>query len=350
MNKLILVWCVVVLMLSPVLAQEEINPNSVDPIPASEHLYKIRVWRDVDMREKINQGFFSNNGEISRLFLDGVRSGELDSIFTYDSLQFAQNTKQMLFTRTDLDNALSQGGGFSRNPWDSSMTKSYYASNADTVFYKGKFYSVTSDIIPPTEGDLASKSDYEIKQLAATYGVKLTGKYNRAAAIRNIVASYVSVSPDKDQSHWLELQGGNTQYYGVKEIKKFRIMEDLIFDRRRSRLYHDIQAIQFFMVDPQTGQERNLGWVRYKDLVKVINAHPKQALWFNRENPAQHKSFADAFKLRLFKSVLWKVENPEDSFITEIMTNNGRSYKEAVLALEWEEMRLMEKEHNLWEY
>jgi hypothetical protein len=31
-------------------------------------------------------------------------------------------------------------------------------------------------------------------------------------------------------------------------------------------------------------------------------------------------------------------------------TANGRPYKEAIWATEWEEMKMMEKEHNLWEY
>ena len=129
-----------------------------------------------------------------------------------------------------------------------------------------------------------------------------------------------------------------------------RIMEDMIFDRRRSRLFHDVQAIQFFTVDAVTGQERPLGYCKYKDLVKVFDAHPRESIWFNRYNPAQNKPFQKAFELRLFKSTLWKVENPDDDDIASVLRNNKRPLIEQVLALEWEEMRLMEKEHNLWTY
>ena len=35
------------------------NPNSVRPIHESDQLYKTRVWRRMDLREKQNKPFFS---------------------------------------------------------------------------------------------------------------------------------------------------------------------------------------------------------------------------------------------------------------------------------------------------
>jgi hypothetical protein len=32
------------------------------------------------------------------------------------------------------------------------------------------------------------------------------------------------------------------------------------------------------------------------------------------------------------------------------IVHNGRPYYEGIWAREWEEMKLMEKEHNLWEF
>jgi hypothetical protein len=72
--------------------------------------------------------------------------------------------------------------------------------------------------------------------------------------------------------------------------------------------------------------------------------------WRNRYNPAENRTFNDAFKLRLFHGVIDKVENPDDRSITEIYRANNRSYWESVFARWEEEMKLMEKEHNLWEY
>ena len=64
----------------------------------------------------------------------------------------------------------------------------------------------------------------------------------------------------------------------------------------------------------------------------------------------QHKNYADAFLLRFFHGVIYKIENPDDDAINDIYRNNGRPYYEGVWAREWSEMMLMEKEHNLWEF
>ena len=49
------------------------NPNSLNPIPVYEQHYKVRVWRNIDLREKQNKGFFAKNGEISKLIVDAVK-------------------------------------------------------------------------------------------------------------------------------------------------------------------------------------------------------------------------------------------------------------------------------------
>src|SRR6187200_922836 len=78
--------------MSGVMAQEiqdlevQYNPNSLNPIPVYEQHYKVRVWRNIDLREKQNKGFFAKNGEISKLIIDAVKSGELTDIYKDDSL------------------------------------------------------------------------------------------------------------------------------------------------------------------------------------------------------------------------------------------------------------------------
>src|ERR1043165_2780894 len=78
--------------MSGVMAQEvqdlevQYNPNSLNPIPLYEQHYKVRVWRNIDLKEKQNKGFFAKNGELSKLIVDGVRSGELVDVYQNDSL------------------------------------------------------------------------------------------------------------------------------------------------------------------------------------------------------------------------------------------------------------------------
>ena len=60
------------------------NPNSLNPIPRYEHLFKLRVWRIIDLREKQNKGFFANNGQITKLITDAAISGEIAEVSDCD--------------------------------------------------------------------------------------------------------------------------------------------------------------------------------------------------------------------------------------------------------------------------
>lgn len=277
--------------------EEQYNPNSINPIPKYEHLFKVRVWRTIDLNEKQNKGFFANNGEITKLIVEAVKSGELTDIYLHDSLTRKMDKKEFL-------NRLIQTQAAVFDPWD--PDRQWFVDERTT--YQGKNYRALIDN---------------------------TGK-NPAT------------SPDE----WAETSEGKAAEYLPRDMNILRLMEDVIFDKRRSRLYHDIQAIQIIIPGSKTptGVDTELGWFKYKDLEKVFRNHPKKAVWFNRMNTAQNKNFADAFLLRLFHGTIHKVENPDDYTIFDIYRANGRPYEEAVWATEWAEMELMEREHNLWEF
>lgn len=277
--------------------EEQYNPNSINPIPKYEHHYKRRVWRTIDLNEKQNKGFFSNNGEITRLIIDGVKSGEITDVYASDSL----TTK---VSKEDFLGRLRQTEGAKYDPWD--PTRNWYTDEIAT--YNGKNYRVLVDN---------------------------TGK-----------------NPETSPDEWAATSEGKAIDYLPRDMNILRLVEDIIFDKRRSRLYYDIQAIQIIVPGSKTTTtvDEELGWFKYKDLEKVFRNHPKKAVWFNRLNTAQNKNFADAFLLRLFHGTIRKIENPDDETIFEVYQGNGRTYREAVWATEWAELELMEKEHNLWEF
>jgi gliding motility associated protien GldN len=279
--------------------EEQFNPNSINPIAKYEQMYKLRVWRTIDLKEKQNKGFFSNNGEITKLIMDAVRTGEIPNVYENDSLSDKTKMDKQKF----FDNMVSQQGQ-SFAAWDPANT--YYAG--DIASFNGKNYQSEID-------------------------------------------NNVGVNPATAQNgEWTATTQGQALTYMPRDISRIKIVEDVIFDKRRSRLYYDIQAVSMEVFDPNLSFWKPLGWVRYKDLEKVFRNHPKEAVWFNRQNTAENKNFADAFLLRLFKGVIYKIENPDDFTIEDIYRNNSRPYYESVWAREWSEMMLMEKEHNLWEF
>jgi gliding motility associated protien GldN len=269
--------------------------NSTLKIPVYEQLYKVRVWRDMDLKEKQNKGFFARGNEISRLIVEGIKSGEIAKVYENDSLNDkTAKTKAQFFQAFEMRPAVTY------DAWDA--LKSY--ATTERVKYKGLDYEATADnsgIAP----DDANAKDY-----------------------------------------WVKTSAGQAQTFEPGDIYKLQIVEDIIFDKRRSRLYYDVIAIQMMAWDINGSAFKPLGWIKYSDLEKLWRAHPEKAVWFNRQNTAQNRNFADAFLLRLFHASIYKVENPDDFDLSSIYTN----YNESVFAREWEEMKLMEKEHNLWEY
>jgi gliding motility associated protien GldN len=273
------------------------NPNSIDPIPRYEHLYKLRVWRKIDMKEKQNKGFFSSNGEISKLIIEAVRSGEIPNVYNSDSLT-------SVMTKEDFESKMVITQGETLPAWDPRTT--YYLS--DAVSFNGKNYE---------------------------------------SAIDNNTGINPGTAPNGE---WVITQRGKPVTVLPRDVYMLTLMEDVIFDKRRSRLYYDLQAIKLEAFDLNTGTFKSLGWFKYKDLEKVFRNNPAKAVWFNRQNTAENKNFADAFLLRLFKGTIDKIENPDDQTIEDVYRSNGRPYYESVWAREWAEMMLMEKEHNLWEF
>lgn len=275
------------------------NPNSLNPIPLYEQLYKVRVWRTLDLREKQNKGFFASNGELSRLIVDAVKSGEITDIYSSDSL-IRKMSKSDFLDRLVAEQAVTY------QQWDPAFD--YYSE--DIVSYNGKNYRALRDTRGETPGS------------------------------------------DQAADAWSATNMGSGLEYMFTDMTKVNMVEDIIFDRRRSRLYHDIQGLEVLIpgAKTNTGLDVSLGWFKYKDLEKLFRNNIPKAVWFNPQNSAQNKNFADAFLLRLFHGTIYKRQNPDDETIDDTYRNNGRPYREGVWAREWEEMKLMEREHNLWEF
>jgi hypothetical protein len=273
------------------------NPNSTERIPYYEQLYRYRVQRTVDLGEKQNSGFKSAQSDMTDFLLKSIESG---AITPYnDALTTALKPEEILVSNQAISEA----------PYD--PKKSYFSS--EPVSYNGKNYQSTRN---DNLGNLPT------------------------------------------DNQWWELSATQTEFFTKDNIKGIVIIEDVIFDKRRSRLYYDIMSIGLLAERSGETTISPIAFINYKDFYNLVEktAHSKdlkdrdKVLWRNRYNPAENRTFTDAFKLRLFHGVIDKVENPGDYSIQQIYERNGRSYGESVFARWEEEMKMMEKEHNLWEY
>ena len=138
--------------------------------------------------------------------------------------------------------------------------------------------------------------------------------------------------------------GQRADYFLPSEIAILELVEDRIFDKVKSVLVHDIQAIKLIIPEDkfETGLRREVAVFRYKDLAPYFDSLGDKVGWINVNNSAKNLKFTDAFTLRLFSSRIVKVENPAGARLEDI-------YKDPRKASEEWERRLLEEEYFLWE-
>jgi len=272
------------------------NPDSVRPIDESNIMWKQRLWRRMDLNEKQNQPFFSKGNEITKYLIEWVQSGVLQP-YRGDSLKTKISKedfmKNLVMENSIGDNALSdaeKAAGFG--------TESGGAAAADDGW---------GDPKPKTPANGTANDGFN--------------------------------GPKPSSS------GG--EYYFPKELSILEIREDAIFDKQRSRLYYDIQSITIIIPANKTtaGFDKTVASFKYKDLDKLFRSNPN-CVWYNEQNEAQHKNMADAFDLRLFHARLTKKGNSKDD---DLDTIYGGA-KQGMVQSQQLEYKLMEMEHNLWEY
>ena len=310
------------------------STGSKRPIPTSDQMFRKSIWRAIDLREKQNKPMFSEGQEITRVIMDAVRRGELvaykgDSLtstykpeevstrmsYADKGMELSAEEKAAGFTEKDLGGggdgwgggAASGGGG--GDGWGASAKKGAAKSKPKLVAKKDATGKVMKD---------------------------KKGKTIMVPAPAAVAAAPV-------------LPAGSFEYR-PKDLYQLELKEDMIFDKKRSRMYHDIKTITLLvpstLAQNTSGIETPVATFKYSDLVKVFRAHPENAIWFNSQNDAQHKNLADAFELWLFNSYITKVSNAADSRLDDLYGGG----QQGILAAQQTASDLIEYEYNLWSF
>jgi hypothetical protein len=298
------------------------STGSHRPIPPSDQMFRKSIWRQVDLREKQNKPMFSEGKEISRVILDAVKRGELTA-YKNDSLTSTFTPQEVRTNSSYVDEAVKlsdeeKAAGFSEKDLGGGADDGWGAP------------------APKKSGGGSTATTKRQPKLGAN-GKPLKDKKGK------IIYETVAVTPPAPPA-----PVGNE--YRPKDLYEMEVKEDMIFDKKRSRMYHDIKSITLLV--PSTlptnisGIEKPIGTFKYSDLVKVFRANPQNAIWFNAENDAQHKNLADAFELWLFNSYITKVSNAGDSRLDDIYGGA----QQGILAAQQTAADLVEYEYNLWSF
>jgi gliding motility associated protien GldN len=287
---------------------EGFNDLSVRPIHASDIMFKKRVWRRMNLKEKQNASFFSNGRELTKMILDAAKKGiitpyESDTLGTPMSMdKLLENLTDPFLAEEDEEKGAGEEGedGGGDDDWGGGGDD--WGGGGD-------------DWGSEDEGD----AEVAEEGLAAEEEVASTG-------------------PSEDE------------FYLPNQLFVVELQEDAIFDKERSRMYYDILTVKIVIdgtLRPD-GVDFDLAVFSYKELSEKLFKDNPEAIWYNPENSAAHLNLQSAFDLRLFASRIVKVGNAEDEHIADIF--GGGDPKNVLYGSEWWEMKLMQYEHELWSY
>ena len=299
MKKITVLICLLAFVASSaVIAQEKsdngINPLSLRPVHESNVMYKLTLWRRLDLNEKANQPLFARGTEITKHLIDGVKAGVLEP-YDNDSV----STKITLEEFTKRLTKKFEGGGLTKEEIEAGFGTEGSATKEDDGWGGG---SAATETTSQKSGNTAT---------------------TEAAA--------------------------NAEGYELfaKDLYIIELKEDWIFDKQRSRQYFDIQTVTIKIPAELSndGLEKELASFKYKELESYFRLNPN-CIWYNAANTAQHKNLADAFELRLFNGRIIKKSNSLNKYLDQIY----KSPKEGLLKSQQLEYELLEWESNLWEF
>jgi gliding motility associated protien GldN len=299
--------------------------GAIRQIPVSDQMFRKTIWRAIDLREKQNRPMFSDGKEISRVIIDAVKRGELtpyknDSVTsTFTAGEMATNMSYAIEAPISPD---ADGGD-----WGAPATKSSAKKKPADDGWGAP---------APSTPKLATK------RVAVLDSKGKPVKKNGKTVYKTVPVSSVAVAPPPPPK--------TTEEYRPKDIYQMELTEEMIFDKKRSRMYHQIKTVSLklpsTLASNTSGLEKNIATFKYSDLVKVFRNNPQTAIWFNAQNDAQHKNLADAFELWLFNSYITKVSNPAGD---DLASQYG-SEREGLLAAQQTAADLVEYEYNLWSF
>lgn len=287
LHKIFALGALVLVSISNSFAQERdefgYNPNSLRPIHNDDQLFKKTLYFRLDLKEKQNKPFFAKNMEITKVIIDAVKAGILRP-YNSDSLQ----------TRMSFDQ-------FTEN-----------------LTIPGKDAGLSEEEKAMGFGE--SDDGWSEDPFGGGAGGEDAGGEKTTAA--------------------------NDEYF-AKDFTILDLREDLIFDKKRSRMYHDIQAITITLPADKnpTGVEKPIASFSYKELVENVFRDNPNAIWYNNQNPREHRNLEEAFELRLFAAHLTKYANSNDDYIEDIY-GSGKS---AIVTSMQYEHGLVEYESDFWE-
>ena len=325
--------------------ETKMNQLSARPIEDQDVMMKRALWRRMDLKEKQNMPMFSKNNEITRYIIEATKAG-LITAYVNDSC-VTELTSDQLHKKLLMPNQVAglsaeeiaagfgqpkDNGGWGDTPKKEEVKKEEPADDGGWGTPVKKDTKKTAAVEDDGWGPPVKKP--------AKKGAK------KGAAIAEAPKDTV-VAPDPFDQQLATITP--EEEFFPQDISLLEVKEDWTFDKKRSRLYMDIQSVTLLLpaeVNTATGLEIPIASYKYKDLERLFRSDPKKYIWYNTQNTAQHKNLADAFDLRLPYGRITKYSNPMDKSFIDIY----KGEKAGLIKSVQYEQELLELESSMWEY
>lgn len=128
------------------------------------------------------------------------------------------------------------------------------------------------------------------------------------------------------------------------DISILEIMEDFIFDKRRSIWIRDFKAVKFIIPAKHfaKGVNKVIGVFPFKELVEYLDSRP-DAVWGNVQNSARNLKISEAFYMSMLDGKIIKEQNPDDNALADIYDDSAKASRDR-------EKALRELENSAWTY
>lgn len=305
--------------------QEHIPTKRLVPyefVREADVMFQKRVWRYIDLREKINHPLYFPMDEISDGPAGWVRNTNRWSLWTVIRHHVLKG--DIIMYEPENPNALGTfDGDLFKYPVFPAAGKNY---DTDSIFKeKAQFLMAIKKERMDANGQPMVKTD------------PITGepilRMNPATGVEEQI-------PEDPLLFW----------YKSKDIVEYRVKEDWFFDKERSQFDVRILGICPVVYDGEIDAKGELTLVKgKKELFWLYFPHCRFYFVnynvYNPKNDANWMSFDDLFQKRMFNSTVYKKSN--------IFDRSLDSYKSGVEAL-YESQRITEElrnyEHDLWHF
>lgn len=178
---------------------------------------------------------------------------------------------------------------------------------------------VNKPMVKPYELTAANKGGWN-KPLYDNKGRANMLKVIEDAIISKTVTAYLDPDLKRPIGSYQEIQDilvrmGGITFAKVGELGYMEIIEDRIFDKNKSKLFHDLLVICIYVVsiDDPSAKPELLCAFRYDELAPVLH----ETVWKNSHNDAQFRTTKEILEMRMFGGIIVNVADISPKDLTE---------------------------------